>query len=82
MILDPILKFDMSKIKPKKDPLNFPKIKNRYKEHSNKKNLENRPPKCWHSDSKFNFKIFKSKKKLLKKDPLRFKKSKTDIRST
>ena len=49
-------------MKLKKDPLKFQKIKNRYKEPSNKKNTENRPPKSGHSDSKYNFEIFKSKK--------------------
>ena len=31
-------------MKLKKDPLKFQKIQNRYKEPSNKKNIENRPP--------------------------------------
>ena len=37
----------------------FQKVKNRYKEASNKKVLENRPPKSGNSDSKHNFEIFK-----------------------
>ena len=48
-------------MKLKKDPL-ISKIQNRYKEHSNKKVIENRPPKNRHLDSKYNLKIFKSKK--------------------
>ena len=43
-------------MKLKKDPLKFQKIQNRYKEHTNKKIIENRPPKSRHSDSKYNFK--------------------------
>ena len=35
------------KIKLKKDPLKFQKIKNIYKEASNKKVLQNRPPQKW-----------------------------------
>ena len=49
-------------MKLKKDPLKFQKIQNRYKGSSNKKIIENRPPKSGHSDSKYNFEIFKSQK--------------------
>ena len=34
-------------MKLKKDPLKFQKIQNSYKEYSNKKKLENRPPQKW-----------------------------------
>ena len=46
--------------------------KNTYKEYSNEKVVENRPPKSGHSDSQYNFE--KKKKSKLKKDPLKFKK--------
>ena len=49
-------------MKLKKDPLKFQKVKNSYKEHSNQKVIENRPPKSWHSDSEYNLKVFKSQK--------------------
>ena len=44
LILDPISKFSKVKNKTKKDPLNFPKIKNRYKESSNKKIYRKQTP--------------------------------------
>ena len=34
-------------MKLKKDPLKFQKIQNSYREYSNKKKLENRPPQKW-----------------------------------
>ncbi len=34
-------------MKLKKDALKFKKIQNRYKQYSNKKKLENRPPQKW-----------------------------------
>ena len=43
-------------------PKNTKTDKNSYKEYSNKKKLENRPPKRGHSDSRSNFEIFKNKK--------------------
>ena len=49
-------------MKLKKDPLKFQKIKNIYKEASNQKVLENRPPKSGNSNSEYNFKIFKNQK--------------------
>ena len=49
-------------MKLKKDPLKFKKIQNSYKEYSNQKVIEYRPPKSGLSDSKYNFKIFKNKK--------------------
>merc|ERR1711984_24288 len=43
-------------------PKNTKNYKNSYKGSSNKKKLENRPPKSGHSDSRSNFEIFKNKK--------------------
>ena len=40
----------------------FQKHKNSYKEQSNQKVIENRHPKSGYSDTKYNFKIFKTKK--------------------
>ena len=51
------------------DPLKFQKVKNRYEECSNKKVIENTPSKSRHSDSKYNFEIFKNKNLNLKKTP-------------
>ena len=50
------------KIKLKKDPLKFQKVKSIYKEASNQKVLENRPPKSGNSDAKYKFEIFKKPK--------------------
>ena len=62
LILNTISKFSKTKNLTKKDPLKFQKIKNIYKEASNQKVLENRPPKSGNSDAKYKFKIFKNQK--------------------
>ena len=49
-------------MKLKKDTLKFKKIKNIYKEASNQKVLEKRPPKSGNSDVKYKFEIFKNQK--------------------
>merc|ERR1711984_17878 len=59
LIQNTISKF--SKIKLKKDPLKFQKIKNIYKEASNQKVIENRPPpKSGNYDAKYKIEIFKN----------------------
>ena len=62
LILNTISKFSKTKNYTKKDSLKFQKIKNIYKEASNQKVIENRPPKSGNSDSKYNFEIFKKQK--------------------
>ena len=59
-----ISKFSKTKNKTKKRPFKVTKNKNIYKEASNKKVIENRPPpkKSGNSDSKYNFEIFKKQK--------------------
>ena len=52
-----------------KNPLKFQKIKNIYKEASNQKVIENRPPKSGNSDAKYKFKNFKNQKLHYKKTP-------------
>ena len=47
MILDPISKFPKIKNETQKRPPKVSKIQNSYKEYSNKKKLENRPPQKW-----------------------------------
>ena len=79
LILDPISKFLKVINETQKRPPKVSKIQNRYKEHSNKKKLENIPPKSGHSDSRSNFEIFKNETQ--KRPPKVLKKSKTDIRS-
>ena len=49
-------------MKLKKDPLKFQKIRNIYKEASNKKFYKTDPQKSGNSDSKYSFKIFKNQK--------------------
>ena len=49
-------------MKLKKDPLKCQKVKNSYKEYSNKNVIEYRPPKSGLADSKYNFEIFKNQK--------------------
>ena len=61
--------FQKPKIKLKKDPLIFQKIKNIKKEASNEKVLKNKPPKNGNYDSKYNFEIFKNQKSNSKKTP-------------
>ena len=61
-------------MKLKKDPLKFQKIQNSYKEYSNKKKLENRPPQKWAFWFQIQFRNFQKSKMKLKKDPLKFKK--------
>ena len=53
--------FQVPKIKLKKDPLKFQKIKNTCEEATSQNFLENRPPKSGYFDSKLNFSIFKTK---------------------
>ena len=55
-------KFSKTKNLTKKDPLKFQKVKNIYKEASNQKVIENRPPKSRNSDAKYKFEIFKNQK--------------------
>ena len=40
------------------------------KEASNQKVSENRPPKSWNYDSKYNLKIFKTKNQTIKRPPI------------
>ena len=70
-----IQNFQKQKIKLRKDPIKFQKIKNTYNKASNQFFLNNRPPKSGNSDSKYNLEIFKTKIKL-KKGPLKFQKIK------
>ena len=67
--------FQNSKIKFKKDPLKFQKHKNSYKEQSNQKVIENRPPppKKWVFWFQIQFQNFQNSKTKLKKDPLKMK---------
>ena len=58
-----------SKIKLKKDPLKFQKIKNIYKEASNQEFYKTDPPKSDNSDSQYNLEIFKNQKSDLEKTP-------------
>ena len=64
MIQSTISKFSKTKNKTQKRLPKVKKIKNIYKEASNKKVFKKRPhPQSWNSDSKYNFKI-KAKQKL------------------
>ena len=67
MIQNTISKLSKPKIKLKKDPLKFQKIKNIYTEASNQKFYKTDPPKSGNSDSKYNFEIFKNLKSNSKK---------------
>ena len=55
-------KFSKTKNQTRKRPPKVPKIKKIYKEASNPKVFQNRPPKSGNSDSKYNFKIKKKQK--------------------
>ena len=81
ILLQTILsEFSKTKNLIKKDPLKFLKVKNIYKEASNKKVIENRPPPPKVGIQILNT-IFKFKKIKLEKTLYSFKKSRTDIRS-
>ena len=69
LIQNTISKFSKTKNQTKKDPLNFQNIKNISNEALNQKLLKYRPPKSGNSDSKYNFKIFKTQKSNSKKAP-------------
>ena len=68
-----VVKSGTKKTFHKKNTKNY---KNSYKETSNKKIIENRPPKSGHSDAKYNFETFRNKKMKLKNYHLKFQKVK------
>ena len=80
LIQSTVSKFSKTKNQTQKGPLKFQKVKNIYKEASNKKNHKTDPPKSGNSDSNTILKYSKTKDQTKKRPPKVPKNKKKHIR--